>query len=229
MERVSATPTKAVRLRSGFAQGPHHRHPAATVVGVLPVAGYCLAVANVQKQSELVYLQVADFESPFLRLPESAWLCSNELAFAVFDGFPVSAGHALVITKRVVETWFNASPDEQRAVMELVNRTKEILDARLKPPPDGYNVGFNAGRSAGQTVPHLHVHVIPRYDGDVADPRGGVRHVIPGKANYLKSSANAEGPIALHLSAGHPKDPIWPRIEPRLQGATEVDILASFI
>jgi superfamily II DNA or RNA helicase/diadenosine tetraphosphate (Ap4A) HIT family hydrolase/HKD family nuclease/SOS-response transcriptional repressor LexA len=174
-------------------------------------------------------LVVTEFESPFLKLPESAWLCSNDLAFAVFDGYPVSPGHALVITKRVVETWFDASPDEQKAVMDLVSRAREILDSRLNPRPDGYNVGFNAGRSAGQTVPHLHVHVIPRYSGDVVDPRGGVRHVIPGKGNYLHGSGNADGPLALHLSTGHPSDPIWPRIEPRLQGATEIDVLASFV
>jgi diadenosine tetraphosphate (Ap4A) HIT family hydrolase len=172
---------------------------------------------------------VADFASPFLKLPESAWLCSNELAFAVFDGFPVSPGHTLVITKRVVETWFEASSDEQKAIMDLVNCTKEVLDSRLKPRPDGYNVGFDAGRSAGQTVPHLHVHVIPRYSGDMPDPRGGVRHVIPGKGNYLKSSESAGPQMALHLSKGHPRDPLWPRIEPRLQGATEIDILASFV
>jgi len=172
---------------------------------------------------------VADFESPFLKLPESAWLCSNELAFAVFDGFPVSPGHALVVTRRVVETWFDASSDEQKAVMDLVNRAKQILDTRLNPRPDGYNVGLNAGRSAGQTVPHLHVHVIPRYSGDMPDPRGGVRHVIPGKGNYLQGSGSSDTPMALHLSTGHPKDPIWPRIEPRLQGATEIEILASFV
>lgn len=113
---------------------------------------------------------MTDFESPFLKAPQTAWLCSNELAFAIFDNFPVSPGHTLVITKRIVATWFDASPEEQKAVMDLVNRSKELLDARLRPRPDGYNVGFNAGRSAGQTVPHLHVHVIPRYSGDVVDP-----------------------------------------------------------
>lgn len=172
---------------------------------------------------------MGQLESPFLKLPESAWICSNELAFAIFDNFPVSPGHALVITKRVVETWFEASPDEQSAVMDLVNRTKLILEDRLNPRPDGYNVGFNSGPSAGQTVPHLHVHVIPRYVGDVPDPTGGVRHVIPGKGNYLKRSGNPGGEMALHLSTGYPRDPVWPRIEPRLQGATEIDILASFV
>jgi superfamily II DNA or RNA helicase/diadenosine tetraphosphate (Ap4A) HIT family hydrolase/SOS-response transcriptional repressor LexA len=174
-------------------------------------------------------LRVGSFDSPFLKRPEGEWLCSNSLAFAIFDGFPVSPGHTLVITRRVVATWFDASPDEQKAVMDLVNETKEVLDARLQPRPDGYNVGFNAGLSAGQTVLHLHVHVIPRYEGDVVDPRGGVRHVIPGKGNYLKNSGNPESSANLHLSTGHPDDPLWPRIEPRLQGATEMDVLACFV
>ena len=68
-----------------------------------------------------------------------------------------------------------------------------ILDERLKSKPDGYNVGSNAGEAAGQTVPHLHIHVIPRYNGDVEDPRGGIRHVIPGKGNYI---AGSEPPAA---------------------------------
>lgn len=135
--------------------------------------------------------------SPFLEIPSREWIASNALAFAVFDGFPVSAEHSLVITKRLVRTWFDATPDEQAALMELVNVVKEKLDETLQPKPDGYNVGFNSGDAAGQTVPHLHVHVIPRYTGDVEDPRGGVRHVIPGKANYLdetQARTSREGP-----------------------------------
>lgn len=120
-------------------------------------------------------------ESPFFDRP---WIAENDLAFAIEDKFPVSPGHALVITKRVVATWFDAMLPEQAAVMALVAEVKAQLDRR-EPRPTGFNVGFNSGHSAGQTVMHLHVHVIPRYDGDVADPRGGVRHVIPGKGNYL--------------------------------------------
>lgn len=118
--------------------------------------------------------------SPFLAIPRAEWVAENELAFAVRDRYPVSEGHTLVIPKRLVVTWFDASPDEQRALLELVGVVKERLDARA-PRPDGYNVGFNAGEAAGQTVMHLHVHVIPRYRGDMDDPRGGVRHVIPHK------------------------------------------------
>jgi diadenosine tetraphosphate (Ap4A) HIT family hydrolase len=125
------------------------------------------------------------FPSPFLEVPEAEWLCANDLCFAIFDSFPVSSGHVLVITRRVVPTYFDCTAAEQAAVMELVGEVKRLLEARLEPKPDGYNVGFNAGAAAGQTVPHVHVHVIPRYAGDMPDPRGGVRHVIPEKGNYL--------------------------------------------
>ena len=123
--------------------------------------------------------------SPFLRIPESEWHCANALCFAIFDSFPVSRGHVLVITRRLVPTFFECTQPEQAALMELVGEVKRLLDQQLDPKPDGYNVGFNTGTAAGQTVPHVHVHVIPRYTGDVGDPRGGVRHVIPGKGNYL--------------------------------------------
>ena len=118
--------------------------------------------------------------SPFLAIPSSRWLCANEVAFAFHDTFPATPGHALVVTRRVIPTWFEATREEQIGILELVDQLKAILDGR-DPRPDGYNVGFNAGESAGQTVMHLHVHVIPRYLGDMPDPRGGVRHVIPWK------------------------------------------------
>jgi diadenosine tetraphosphate (Ap4A) HIT family hydrolase len=132
-------------------------------------------------------------DSVFLSKPKSVWITANDLAFAVYDEFPVVPGHVLVMTRRLVATWFDATEAEQVSLMSLVNDVKSILEERLKPKPDGYNVGFNAGEAAGQTVPHLHIHVIPRYRGDVADPRGGIRHVIPGKGNYL---AGREQPVA---------------------------------
>ena len=122
--------------------------------------------------------------SPFLDLPASDYLAENDLAFAIPDGFPLSPGHTLVVPKRLVATWFDATAEEKFALVELVDVVKRKLDERFRP--DGYNLGFNAGEAAGQTVPHLHVHVIPRYYGDVPDPRGGVRWVIPGKAAYWK-------------------------------------------
>jgi diadenosine tetraphosphate (Ap4A) HIT family hydrolase len=125
-----------------------------------------------------------DSSSPFLRHPPTTWVASNQLAFAIPDSFPVSPGHTLIVTRRVVPTWFETTHDERLAILELLDHVKALLDRRT-PAPAGYNVGFNAGLAAGQTVMHVHVHVIPRYPGDVPDPRGGVRHVIPGRGNYL--------------------------------------------
>jgi diadenosine tetraphosphate (Ap4A) HIT family hydrolase len=120
--------------------------------------------------------------SVFSERPPSEHVASNELAFAIRDAFPLSPGHSLVVPFREVATWFDASADEKKAILDLVDILKRQLDEEFRP--HGYNVGFNAGAAAGQTVMHLHVHVIPRYIGDVSDPRGGVRWVLPGKAAY---------------------------------------------
>lgn len=120
--------------------------------------------------------------SPFLERPASERILENELAFAIPDAFPLSPGHALVVPRRVVKNWFEATPEEHAAIMCLVSELRALLDRSMKP--DGYNVGFNAGEAAGQTVPHLHVHVIPRYLGDLPDPRGGIRWILPAHADY---------------------------------------------
>ncbi len=125
----------------------------------------------------------AGVTSPFLDIGHDDWVASNDLAFAIFDRYPVSEGHVLVITKRETPDWWSCTPEERAALMDLVEQVRDLLDERFQP--DGYNVGFNAGEAAGQTVPHMHVHVIPRYGGDMDDPRGGVRHVIPERGNYL--------------------------------------------
>lgn len=124
--------------------------------------------------------------SVFLDVPQSEWLVSNEHAFAIRDRFPVTPGHSLIITRRLVSDWFSATDFERTALMQLVDEMKRLLDSELKP--NGYNVGFNAGVAAGQTVMHLHLHLIPRRTGDVADPRGGVRWVLPEKARYWSES-----------------------------------------
>jgi diadenosine tetraphosphate (Ap4A) HIT family hydrolase len=109
-------------------------------------------------------------------------LFENDLAFAIADAFPVSAGHTLVITKRHVPTYFDTTEAEHRAIDAAVVAVKAILDARHAPA--GYNLGINCGAAAGQTVMHLHVHVIPRYRGDEPHPRGGVRGVIASHKSY---------------------------------------------
>lgn len=121
----------------------------------------------------------------FSEIPESEWIDSNEKAFAIYDNYPVTEGHVLIITKREVPTWFDANEDEQRAVMSLLGKMKLFLQEEYDP--DGFNIGINNGETAGQTIPHLHVHLIPRYKNDMDDPRGGVRHVIPERGNYKTS------------------------------------------
>lgn len=121
--------------------------------------------------------------SVFEQIPPGRWITSNTHAFAIVDAFPVSHGHTLVVSKRRIVTWWEATEAERHDIMALVDVIKERLDVELHP--DGYNVGFNAGVAAGQTVPHLHLHIIPRFAGDMDDPRGGVRHAIPSRGNYL--------------------------------------------
>lgn len=106
----------------------------------------------------------------------------NELAFARFDEFPVNKGHLLFMTKRHVKDFFGTTPEEKQAIFELVDKAKKLIDEQFHPT--GYNIGMNCGLSAGQSVMHVHVHLIPRYDGDVENPRGGVRGIIPKKQNY---------------------------------------------
>lgn len=109
-------------------------------------------------------------------------LAESHLAFAIFDKFPVNAGHALIIPKRHVANYFELSPDEKAACWQLLDEVKGLLDADFQP--QGYNIGVNVGETAGQTVMHVHLHLIPRYQGDVENPRGGVRGVIQGKQHY---------------------------------------------
>ena len=106
----------------------------------------------------------------------------NELAFAVFDEFAVSKGHMIFMTKRHVKDFFETTKEERIAIFELIDEAKKIIDKKYKPT--GYNIGMNCGVSAGQSVMHIHTHLIPRYDGDAENPRGGVRGVIPSKKDY---------------------------------------------
>jgi diadenosine tetraphosphate (Ap4A) HIT family hydrolase len=115
---------------------------------------------------------------------------SDELVIGLWDAYPVSPGHALLVPRRHIATWFDSSAPERMALVAAIDVAKAIIDNDCRP--DGYNIGVNCGPAAGQTIFHLHVHLIPRFFGDVADPRGGVRHVIPKKGNYLGSD---NGPI----------------------------------
>lgn len=114
----------------------------------------------------------------------AAPVLESELALAVEDKYPVAPGHLLVVPRRHVAGYFDATPAEKAALWALVEEARAHLEATRSP--DGFNLGVNVGAAAGQTVFHLHVHVIPRYEGDVSDPTGGVRGVIPGMQNYRR-------------------------------------------
>lgn len=114
---------------------------------------------------------------------DSSVIADNDLAFAIQDRFPVTDGHALVIPKRHVESYFSMTQAELRACNHLIEELRELIESR-DPSVSGFNIGINVGEAAGQTIFHCHIHLIPRRLGDVEDPRGGVRAVIREKQKY---------------------------------------------
>ena len=124
-------------------------------------------------------------DCPFCTDLNDRQFLQTEGVLGIWDAFPISPGHALLIPYRHVATWFDATIEEQQALLSAINSAKTAIE--LEHKPDGYNIGINSGEAAGQTVQHLHVHVIPRYEGDVDDPRGGIRHVLPEKAAYWET------------------------------------------
>ena len=121
---------------------------------------------------------------PFCSIPQDRIIDSNEMGFVIRDGFPISPGHTLIIPKRHVSSFFEISQEERESLLKLLDQAKKVTDQEFKP--DSYNIGINDGAEAGQTVPHLHIHLIPRFKDDQEDPRGGVRWIIPEKAKYWK-------------------------------------------
>ena len=115
-------------------------------------------------------------------MPPGRIIQATAQAIVIRDAYPVSVGHTLVMPRRHVGSFFDLQQAERDAVFELLALARTALDAEFGPA--GYNIGINDGPAAGQTVPHLHVHLIPRYDGDRDDPRGGVRWIFPERANY---------------------------------------------
>lgn len=108
----------------------------------------------------------------------------SAIAYALFDKYPVSLGHTLIIPKQHTANYFELSEPTKKSCWAVVDRVRMQLSQRFHP--DGFNIGINIGDAAGQTVPHVHIHLIPRYKGDVTNPRGGVRRIIPGKGDYLE-------------------------------------------
>jgi|GEM_PF-468008 len=121
-------------------------------------------------------------------------LATDELFAVVSDKFPVSPGHTLLIARRPVGRFQDLTSAEKARLLVWIDWTQQQLAANLTPPPDAFNFGLNDGPAAGQTMPQLHFHIIPRYRGDVSDPRGGVRYLIPSKARYWVESTPAAPP-----------------------------------
>jgi diadenosine tetraphosphate (Ap4A) HIT family hydrolase len=126
--------------------------------------------------------QTAAKPCPFCVLDPTRIIAEDELTVIYKDGFPVSLGHTVILPRRHFATLFEATEQEQLALFAALAKAKSILDNFHQP--DGYNIGINHGQAGGQSVPHLHIHLIPRYRGDKEDPRGGVRWVLPDKARY---------------------------------------------
>lgn len=125
---------------------------------------------------------MSEANCPFCALPAERIILSNAHGIVIRDGFPISQGHTLVIPRRHTGSFFDLEEPERNALLALLEEARQRLDREMGP--DGYNIGINDGPAAGQTVPHLHIHLIPRFRGDRADPRGGVRWIIPEKADY---------------------------------------------
>ena len=119
---------------------------------------------------------------PFCQPPPERRLAEAVLALALWDSYPLNPGHVLIVPRRHVASWFDATPQERDAMLGLADEARTIVVR--KHAPAAFNLGINDGPAAGQTVPHLHLHLIPRYAGDIADPRGGVRWILPARAAY---------------------------------------------
>jgi diadenosine tetraphosphate (Ap4A) HIT family hydrolase len=119
---------------------------------------------------------------PFCNPRPERILIEGVEAIAIWDGYPLNPGHALIVPRRHVASWFEATAAERDEMLLLADAARLVVAE--KHAPDAFNLGINDGAAAGQTIPHLHLHLIPRYTGDVADPRGGVRWIIPDRAAY---------------------------------------------
>jgi diadenosine tetraphosphate (Ap4A) HIT family hydrolase len=164
-------------------------------------------------------------DCPFCNIAPERIAFSWSHGCAIWDGFPVSPGHLLIIPTRHAATWDDLSPDEKAGAWTAVDRAMALI--RSRHAPDGFNVGFNLGAAGGQTVFHFHLHVIPRYSGDVASPRGGIRHVIPSKADYgAKDAASAADQQRLIKGAD---DPLLPHLILHMDRSDTCDIAVAFL
>ncbi len=146
-----------------------------------------LRLENKSQQKTKEYHGNHNRDCPFCNIDLSREVIAEvPKVIAIYDSYPVSKGHALIIPKRHCQDYFNLTTEEQSACWAMVNEVEHILNEKFTP--DGFNIGINVNEAAGQTINHVHIHLIPRYFGDVDEPEGGVRGVIPTKKNYTKNS-----------------------------------------
>jgi diadenosine tetraphosphate (Ap4A) HIT family hydrolase len=118
----------------------------------------------------------------FYELPKDRWIRESDRFFVIKDGFPVSRGHCLIVAKELRQTFFDLTREERIELLDVIDEIKKMIDEEYSP--DGYNIGMNCGEVAGQSVMHFHCHVIPRYRGDMENPKGGIRYCIPTMGAY---------------------------------------------
>ena len=164
-------------------------------------------------------------DCPFCSIDAERVVFSSDHGQGIWDAFPVNPGHILVIPRRHVSIWDELTETEKTWVWSAIDKAIAVIRARHSP--DGFNIGFNAGTAAGQTVLHFHLHVIPRYAGDVPDPRGGLRYVIPAKANYLAQDVLTAGDQR-RLIKGN-EDPFLPHLIQQMDRADTCDIAVAFL
>jgi superfamily II DNA or RNA helicase/diadenosine tetraphosphate (Ap4A) HIT family hydrolase/HKD family nuclease len=167
---------------------------------------------------------------PFCNLPKDQIFLETDSVIGMWDSYPVSLGHALLIPRRHIDNWFEATKEEQQDLIANIDHVKAEIEKDFQP--DGYNIGFNTGQAAGQTIFHLHVHIIPRYKGDVSDPTGGIRHVIPDKGKYSVEDAQGNYQTqALNfpprLTTG-PEQPLIHTLRQDIDRAHQVDVAVAF-
>lgn len=123
--------------------------------------------------------------SVFSEISSNEYVLDAKHFFAIYDRYPVSPGHLLIISKKIKENFFDLNEEERKELNDLILKAKNTIESKYSP--DGYNIGMNCGSAAGQTIFHFHCHLIPRYFGDMKNPRGGIRHCVEGKGNYLEN------------------------------------------
>jgi HKD family nuclease len=163
-------------------------------------------------------------ECPFCKFAPERLAFTWAHGHGIWDGFAVSPGHILIAPTRHVATWEDLASEEKSSAWAAVDQAMTVI--RSRHAPDGFNVGFNLGAAAGQTVFHFHLHVIPRYTGDVSDPKGGVRHVIPSTANYLAKTSSQADQQRLIKGA---EDPLLPHLILHMDQADTCDIAVAFL